>query len=47
MDFTGKSMKGFVYVDAYALNTKTKLNYWIQLALEYNTIAKLSKKKKK
>jgi len=28
------------------LNTKKKLEYWVQLALEYNKIAKASKKKK-
>jgi TfoX/Sxy family transcriptional regulator of competence genes len=47
MDFTGKVMKGFVFVDIEALNNKAKLAYWINLALEYNKIAKPSKKKKK
>src|SRR5690242_15342938 len=47
MDFTGKIMKGFVFVDIASLNTKKKLEYWIKLALEYNAIAKPSKKKKK
>jgi TfoX/Sxy family transcriptional regulator of competence genes len=46
MDFTGKIMKGYVFVDIEALNTKKKLDYWIQLALDYNKIAKASKKKK-
>jgi TfoX/Sxy family transcriptional regulator of competence genes len=45
MDFTGRVMKGFVFVDASVLNTKKKLEYWINLALEYNKIAKSSKKK--
>lgn len=45
MDFTGKVMKGFVFVDADVLNTKKKLDYWVQLALEYNKTAKASKKK--
>ena len=45
MDFTGKIMKGFVFVDADVLNTKKKLEYWVKLALEYNKIAKASKKK--
>jgi TfoX/Sxy family transcriptional regulator of competence genes len=45
MDFTGKIMKGYVFVDIEALNSKKKLNYWIQLALEFNKIAKASKKK--
>ena len=47
MDFTGKVMKGYVFVDIEALNTKRKLEYWLNLALEYNAIAKISKKKKK
>ena len=45
MDFTGKIMKGYVFVDIEALSTKRKLEYWIKLALEYNKIAKASKKK--
>jgi TfoX/Sxy family transcriptional regulator of competence genes len=47
MDFTGKIMKGYVFVDIEALNTKKKLEYWIKLALDYNKVAKASKKKKK
>lgn len=47
MDFTGKIMAGYVYIDESALNTKKKLEYWIKLALDYNPIAKSSKKKKK
>ncbi len=46
MDFTGKIMKGYVFVDIESLNTKKKLDYWIQLALEFNKKAKASKKKK-
>jgi TfoX/Sxy family transcriptional regulator of competence genes len=45
MDFTGRIMKGYVFVDIEALNTKKKLEYWMKLALDYNKIAKLSKKK--
>jgi len=47
MDFTGKIMKGYVFVDAAVLNTKKKLEYWVNLALAYNKMAKPSKKKKK
>ena len=47
MDFTGRVMKGYVFVDIHALNTKKKLEYWINLALAYNKIAKASAKKKK
>ncbi|MEO5947802.1 MAG: TfoX/Sxy family protein [Chitinophagaceae bacterium] len=44
MDFTGKIMKGYVFVDIDALNTKKKLEFWLKLALDYNKIAKSSKK---
>ena len=47
MDFTGRIMKGYVFVDIEAKNTKKKLAYWIKLALDYNAISKASKKKKK
>lgn len=47
MDFTGKVMKGYVFVDIEALNTKSKLDYWMGLALDFNKIAKASKKKSK
>lgn len=46
MDFTGRVMKGYVFVDAAVLNTNKKLEYWVQLALDYNKKAKASKKKK-
>ena len=44
MDFTGRVMKGYVFVDADVVTTKKKLDYWVQLALEFNKIAKASKK---
>lgn len=47
MDFTGKVMRGYVFVDIAALNTRKKLDYWMNLALAYNPIARISKKKAK
>ena len=47
MDFTGRVMKGYVFVDIAAVNTEKKLRYWVEIALEYNKIAKASVKKKK
>jgi TfoX/Sxy family transcriptional regulator of competence genes len=47
MDFTGKIMKGFVFVDTDVLTSAKKLSYWVNLALQYNKIAKPSKKKRK
>ena len=46
MDFTKKVMMGFAFVDLNVLTTKKKLEYWVNLALEYNRFAKPSKKKK-
>lgn len=46
MDFTGRVIKGYVFVDIDTLNTKKQLTFWVDLALEYNKIAKASKKKK-
>jgi TfoX/Sxy family transcriptional regulator of competence genes len=44
MEFTGRTMKGFVFVDENVLTTKKKLEYWIKLALDFNKHAKSSKK---
>ncbi len=47
MDFTGKKMKGFTYVDQIGLDREEDLEFWIDLCLEFNPIAKSSKKKQK
>lgn len=46
MDFTGKPMKGFVFVEPGGIEKEEDLEYWLQLSLDYNPIAKSSKKKK-
>ncbi|MDB4835207.1 TfoX/Sxy family protein [Cyclobacteriaceae bacterium] len=45
MNFTGKSMKGFVFVDQYAIDLDDHLEYWVQLCLDFNPYAKSKKKK--
>lgn len=45
MDFTGRVMKGYVFVDAAALDSDAELRYWTDLALEYNKIAKPSRRR--
>ncbi len=45
MNMKGKVMRGYFFVKSNALKTKKQLNYWVQLALEYNKLAKSSKKK--
>ena len=44
MEFTGRTMKGFAFIDERVLTTKKKLDYWIKLALDFNKDAKSSKK---
>ena len=45
MDFTGRPMKGFVFVTPEGFDTDDDLEYWLQLCLEFNPEAKASKKK--
>ena len=47
MDFTGKAMKGYAFVDPGNLKTRRQLGFWVGLALAYNAAAPLSKKKSK
>jgi len=47
MNFTGKPMKGFVFISSEGTRRKEDLDYWIGLALEFNKRAKASKKRKK
>ncbi len=46
MDFTKRPMKGYVYVDGTGMKTNKEFDFWINLALEFNKIAKSSKRKK-
>ena len=46
MDFTGRPMKGYVWVDAVTLQQPGAMDEWAGLALEFNPRAKASKKKK-
>ncbi|MGH1541228.1 MAG: TfoX/Sxy family protein [Arenicella sp.] len=47
MDFTGRPMKGFVFVYAEGFDDDEDLERWIQLALDFNPKAKSSKKTRK
>lgn len=47
MNFTGRSMKGFVFVSAEGIDMVEDLAYWVQMCLNYNPLAKSSKKKAK
>lgn len=47
MNFTGRPMKGYVFVDAEGVDMDEDLEHYIQLAIDFNPLAKSSKKKKK
>ncbi|MGN6645809.1 MAG: TfoX/Sxy family protein [Cytophaga sp.] len=46
MVFNNRVMKGYILLDETAIRTQKQFNYWIDLALEFNSRAKSSKKKK-
>ncbi|TXC81606.1 TfoX/Sxy family protein [Luteibaculum oceani] len=45
MDFTGKAMKGYVYVDQEGWDNDADLEHWLGLALAFNPKAKSSKRR--
>lgn len=47
MNFTGRSMKGYVFLEPTAVDLEKDLEYWVQLCLDFNPLAKSSRKKKK
>jgi TfoX N-terminal domain len=44
MEFTGKPMKGFVFVNEEGIRNRKDLENWVQLCLDFNPLAKKSKK---
>lgn len=47
MDFTGKPMKGFVFIEPEGIDEDEALHAWLHLCLDYNPRAKSSRKKQK
>lgn len=47
MDFTGRPMKGFVFVTSDGCDLDDDLDHWVEVALEFNPRAKASKRRKK
>ena len=45
MNFTGRPMKGFLFINAEGTDMDEDLEYWINLSLAYNPMAKASKKR--
>ena len=46
MDFTGRPMQGYVFVEPEGIDSDKDLEYWVQLCLDFNPKAKASKKRK-
>ena len=47
MDFTGRPMKGYVFVQPKGCESESQLTAWLNLALEFNPRARPSKKRPK
>tara|TARA_R110001592_G_scaffold307109_1_gene580232 strand:+ start:166 stop:546 length:381 start_codon:yes stop_codon:yes gene_type:complete len=45
MDFTGRPMKGYIFVTPDGFDNEADLSYWLDLCLVFNRMAKASKKK--
>lgn len=45
MDFTGRPMKGYVYVSPEGIDMSDDLEFWINECLKFNPLAKASKKR--
>lgn len=46
MMFTGRAMKGYIFVEADGYDLDEDLEYWVQKCLDFNPLAKASKKRK-
>jgi len=47
MDFTGRPMRGYVFITPDGIDMDDDLAFWIQLCLDFNPLAKASPRKKK
>lgn len=47
MDFTGRPMKGYIFVTPDGIDMEDDLKYWLELCIAFNPLAKASPKKKK
>lgn len=47
MNFTGRSMNGYVFVEPEGIDEETQLDEYIQMCLDFNPLAKSSKKRQK
>lgn len=47
MDFTKRPMRGYLFIVSSGYDTDEDLDFWIQQCLDFNPVAKSSKKKAK
>lgn len=47
MDFTGRPMRGYIFVTREGFDDDVSLGYWLDLCLAFNPTAKASKKRQK
>ena len=47
MNFTGRAMKGYVFIEGEGIDMDEDLEYWVQKCLDFNPLAKASKKRTK
>ena len=45
MDFTGRPMKGFVFVESEGYQSEAQLSHWIELGIEHAEMKSQEKKK--
>lgn len=46
MNFTGRPMKGYIFVTPDGFDSEEALSYWLDLCIAFNPLAKASKSKK-
>ena len=46
MDFTGRPMKGYIFVTPDGFDLDDELDYWLKLCIDFTPLAKSSKRKK-
>lgn len=46
MDFTGRPMRGYIFVTPEGFDSDDSLSYWMDRCLQFNPMAKASKRKK-
>lgn len=47
MDFTKRPMKGYILIEEAGMKSKKDFDYWVDLALDFNSKAKTTRKKQK